>query len=240
MANRLVTGTLVLDDPAAAAAGRLAAAARAGAHVALAGGATPRTAYERAAAMEAVDWSGCTLWFGDERCVAPDDERSNARMVEEALLARLAGDRPAVRRIPAERGPHEAADAYEAQLREAFSAGSPSLDLVLLGLGADGHCASLFPGQTALEERRRLAIGVERPGLAPWVPRVTLSLPAINAASEVVFLVAGADKAEAVARAFAGGRDLGVPASLVAPAGGGPTVLLDAAAAAELPAGARS
>jgi 6-phosphogluconolactonase len=223
---------LVLEDPAAATAERLAASARAGGQIALPGGSTPRAAYERLASIE-LDWSGCTLWFGDERCVPPDDERSNFGMVRAALLERLAGPAPSVKRMLGELGPHEGADAYERELHEALGEGLPELDLVLLGLGPDAHCASLFPGQDTLAERRRAVVGVERPGLAPWVPRVTLTLPAINAAREVVFLVSGEDKAEAVARAFAA-PDPSAPASLVAPASGALTWLLDAAAAARL------
>jgi 6-phosphogluconolactonase len=222
---------LVLDDPAAAVAERIAAVAGAGGHIALTGGSTPRAAYELAAAMD-VDWSGCTLWFGDERCVAPTDELSNYGMVREALLDRLPGPPPAVQRMEGELGPHVAAAAYEQALRE----GPASFDILLLGLGPDAHCASLFPHDPALDERDRLVVGVEEAGMEPFVPRVTLTLPAINAAQEVVFLVAGEEKAPAAARAFGGAPDRGAPASLVAPASGRLTVLLDAAAAARLPA----
>ena len=231
--------TLVVEDPAAVAAERLARAAGEGGQIAFAGGSTPRAAYERLAGME-VEWPACTLWFGDERCVEPDDQRSNFRLVREALLDRLTGPAPQVRRIMGERGPDEAGDAYELELRRAFGEGMPRLDLVLLGLGPDAHCASLFPRQPALEERERLAVGVEQAGLAPWVPRVTLTLPVINAAREVVFLVAGAEKAEAVRRAFAGEPDRDAPASLVAPEPGTLTVLLDAPAAEKLPDRPRS
>jgi 6-phosphogluconolactonase len=229
-----VTDTLVLTDPAAEAAERLAAAANAGGQIVLTGGSIARVAYERLATMN-VDWSACTLWFGDERCVPPGDERSNFGMTREALLDRLAGAPPDVRRIAGERGPAEGANAYERELREAFGEQLPRFDLVLLGLGPDAHCASLFPNQLSLDERERLVVGVERPGLAPWVPRVTLTVPVINAASEVVFLVKGADKAAAVERAFAGRPNRSAPASLVAPASGALTVLLDAAAAEMLP-----
>jgi 6-phosphogluconolactonase len=105
---------------------------------------------------------------------------------------------------------------------------------VLLGLGSDGHCASLFPGQPAVEERHRLAVGVERAGLEPFVPRITLTLPVINAGREVLFLVTGEQKAEAVARAFGTPRDSAVPAARVEPASGRMTVILDAAAASRL------
>ena len=234
-----MTDPLVLDDPAGEAAERLAAAASAGGQIALTGGSTARLAYERLVPAE-VDWSRCTLWFGDERCVPPGDEHSNFGMARDALFDRLPGGVPDVRRIPGELGPEAGAAAYEHELRTAFGVEMPRFDLVLLGLGPDGHCASLFPGDSALEERERLAVGIARAGLAPWVPRVTLTLPVLNAAREVLFLVAGADKAAAVARAFAGGPDPGVPASLVAPGDGTLTVLTDAAAATKLPIRPRS
>lgn len=228
-----MANTLVLEDPAAAAAERLAEVVRAGGQIAVSGGSTPRPAYERLAAME-LDWSSSTLWFSDERCVLPDDPRSNFRLVREALLDRMRAGAPEVRRIRGEQGPHPAAAEYEYELREAFGDRPPALDLVLLGLGPDGHFASLFPGQPALEERERLVVGVERPGHPPLVARVTLTLPAINAAREVVFLVTGEDKAEAVERAFGNRADPGAPATLVAPASGSLTVLLDANAARRL------
>jgi 6-phosphogluconolactonase len=229
-----VTDTLVLKDPAAAAAERLAAAANAGGQIVLTGGSTPRVAYERLSRLN-VDWSACTLWFGDERCVPPDDERSNFRMARDALLERLPGAAPEVRRIEGELGPDEGAATYERELRKAFGDQLPRFDLLLLGLGPDAHCASLFPHQPSLDERERLAVGIERPGLAPWIPRVTLTVPVINAAREVLFLVAGAEKAAAVEQAFAGKPDRGAPASLIAPASGAMTVLLDPAAAGRLP-----
>jgi 6-phosphogluconolactonase len=228
-----MTDTLILDDPATAAAERLVAAASAGAHIALAGGSTPRAAYEKAAAMGA-DWSRATLWFGDDRCVPPDHEHSNFAMVRAALLERLEGEPPTVKRIEGELGPHEGARAYERELRGAFGDGKPALDLVLLGLGPDAHTASLFPGDAALEERDRLALGVETPGMAPLVSRVTLTLPVVNAARGVVFLVSGEDKADAVARAFGGPPGPDAPASLVAPDAGSLILLLDPAAAAKL------
>jgi 6-phosphogluconolactonase len=228
-----VLETLVLEDPAAAAAERLATVVAGGGRVALAGGSTPRTAYEHLAAM-GIDWSRCTLWFGDERCVPPDDWRSNFGMVRAALLDRLSGAGPAVRRIAGELGPHRGADAYERDLRDEFGSTAPALDLVLLGVGSDAHCASLFPGHPALDEHERFAVGIERPSLEPWVPRITLTLPVINAAREVVFLVAGTDKADAVARAFASPPSRFAPASLVAPFSGSLTLLVDRNAAARL------
>jgi 6-phosphogluconolactonase len=223
----------VLDDPAAAAADVLVEAVAGAGQIALAGGSTPRAAYMRAAGAE-IDWSRAVLWFGDERCVPPDHEHSNYRMVRESLLDRILGEPPVVRRIEGELGPREAAERYEAELRSAFGAGLPELDLVLLGLGPDAHTASLFPGAPALDERERLAVGVETPGMAPIVPRATLTLPVLNRARRVVFLVAGEDKAEAVARTFGRAPDPGAPASLVWPESGSLELLVDPAAASTL------
>jgi 6-phosphogluconolactonase len=226
---------LVLDDPAAEAAERLAAAADAGGHLALAGGSTPRRAYEQAAELEA-DWSHATLWFGDERCVPPDNEHSNYGMARRALLSRLGtgADAPEVRRMEGERGPLEGAAAYDEALRDEFGDADPRLDLILLGLGPDMHTASLFPNDPALGVEGRCAVGVETPGMAPLVPRITLTLEAINAGHEVVFLIAGEDKADAVARAFGDAPGPHAPASLVRPHAGNLTLLLDPAAAARL------
>jgi 6-phosphogluconolactonase len=221
----------VLDDAAAAAAERIAAACRSGANVVLTGGSTARAAYERLAAM-GLDLGGVRFWFTDERCVPPEDERSNFGMAREAFLERASGV-DAVHRIECELGPEPAAARYADELRAGFpDAGAwPRMDLVLLGLGPDAHVCSLFPGDAALRERERWVAGVERPGMEPLVPRVTLTLPLVNAAGELVFLVTGADKADAVARAFGGGPDPDVPGSLVRPADGSLTVLLDRAAA---------
>jgi 6-phosphogluconolactonase len=179
-------------------------------------------------------WGRVTVLFGDERCVPPDDKRSNYLMVKTAVLDKLhASAQPFVRRIEGERGPSEAADAYEQELRDA---GPPEFDLVLLGLGPDGHTASLFPGQESLSERVRLAIGVPEAGLEPFVPRVTLTLPALASGRQVVFLVSGASKADAVAAAFGPDArpDPRVPASLLPPLADEVIVLLDEAAAAKL------
>jgi 6-phosphogluconolactonase len=225
--------TRISEDPVGEAASLLAAAAGSGAHIALSGGSTPRAAYERAAGID-TGWEDATLWLGDERCVPPDHEHSNYRMAKEALIDRIEGRPPAVERIEGERGPHQGAEHYESRLREAFGEEVPRLDLALMGLGPDAHTASLFPNDPALGERERLAVGVETPGMAPLVARVTLTLPVVNAAREVVFLVSGEDKAEAVARAFAGPADPSAPASLVRPEEGSLTLLLDPAAASAL------
>jgi 6-phosphogluconolactonase len=223
----------VLDDPGAPAARLLAEAAGGGGQIALTGGSSPRSAYERAAVAD-VEWSRATLWWGDERCVAPDDELSNYALARETLLDAIAGPAPEVHRMRGELGPHEGAAAYEAELHEVFGAGMPEFDLVLLGMGADGHCASLFPGQPTLDEDVRLVVGVERAGVEPEVPRISLTLPVINAARQVVFLVTGEDKADAVARAFEADPGPDTPASLVTPASGRLVALLDRAAASRL------
>lgn len=223
----------ILDDPSREAAELLVRHVAAGGHIALTGGSTPRAAYERAAAS-GVSWEGATLWFGDERCVAPGDERSNYGMARAALLDRISGPAPGVHRIEGELGPDAGAAGYETQLRETFGEGMPALDLILLGLGGDGHCASLFPGKPEVHETARLVVGVPEAGLEPFVPRVSFTLPLINAANEVAFLVTGAGKADAMARAFGAPPDPATPSSLVEPASRSLTVLCDAAAASRL------
>lgn len=218
---------VITEDVAGAAAERVAAVARAGGHIALSGGSTPRKAHERLAGM-GLDWSGVELWFGDDRAVGPDHEHSNYRMAIDSL-----GEVAPYHRIQGELGYAAAADAYEAELEDAFGEGVPSLDLVLLGLGPDAHTASLFPGDDALGERERRVVGVETPGMAPLVSRVTLTLPVLNAGKQVVFLISGEDKAEAVGRAFGDAPGPDAPASLVRPAAG-LTLLLDPPAAARL------
>ena len=231
MADRSRPELVVTDDPAGAAAELLAGAA--GGQVVLAGGSTPRAAYERVAGMD-VDWSSTGFWFGDDRAVAPDHEHSNYRMAREALLDRV--EPGAVHRIKGELGHEAAADDYERELRETLGEGVPQFDLILLGLGPDAHTASLFPGEAALGERERTVVGVETPGMAPLVSRVTMTLPVLNAGRRVVFLVSGEDKADAVARGFSGAPDPAAPSSLVDPDPGSLTVLLDPPAASRLEA----
>jgi 6-phosphogluconolactonase len=222
----------VVEDPAAVVADRLVAVAEAGGQIALAGGSTPQRAYELAAGHDG-DWSGATVWFSDERCVPPDHPDSNFGMADTALLSHLFRP-PRVMRIEGELGPDAAAGAYEALVREHLGA-DPRFDLLLLGLGPDAHTASLFPGKPALEEHERLVAPVPEAGMAPQVPRVTFTLPLINRAREVVFLVAGSDKAQAVARAFGDERDPSAPAGRVDPADGNLFVVLDEPAASALP-----
>ena len=220
----------VEDDPAGAVALELARAAEEGGHIAVSGGSSPRPAYERAAARRP-DWAGVTLWWADERCVPPEDARSNYRLVRETLLDGLSRP-PAVHRVRGELPPEEAAAAYDQEIH------GVRLDLALLGVGPDGHTASLFRGSPALDEKERSAVAGP-PGLEPLVPRVTLTVPMLSAARLVLFLVVGEEKAEAAARAFGGEPDPATPASLVRSAEGRTVAVLDAAAASRL-AGAAS
>jgi 6-phosphogluconolactonase len=222
----------VVDDPAAEVADLLVDVTAAGGHVALSGGSTPRRAYELAARTDA-DLSAATLWLGDERVVPLDDERCNLRMVRSSWTDRLPEERrPRLMPVDTALGHDAAAAAYESLLRETIG-NHPRLDLALMGLGPDGHTASLFPGKPAVQETRRLAVGVPEAGMEPQVPRVTLTLRLFNTAREVVFLVAGADKAAAVRRAFATPPDETAPAALVRPGAGTLVLVLDPPAAAE-------
>jgi len=227
----------VLEDPARACAAMLLSAVLHGGDVVLTGGSTPRQTYEelaRAIIEVGGDLGSTTLWFSDDRCVPPGDELSNYRLVKQSLLDPLAGrSAPTVNRIHGELGPEKGADAYERDLREA---GEPEFDLLLLGLGPDGHCASLFPDQPALAERARLVIGVPEAGLEPFVPRVSLTFSALAMAKQTVFLVTGEDKAEAVAAAFGPGAspDPHFPTSMLVPLADDLKVLLDPAAAQRL------
>src|SRR4051812_2596497 len=222
----------VEENPAAVVADMLAEVASAGGQIVLTGGSTPKLAYETAARAGA-DWSRAAVWFTDERCVGPEDGLSNFRMANDALLGRLDKSvRPAVHRMQGEVGPDAGAASYEASVREHLGP-EPRWDFMLLGLGPDSHCASLFPGKPAVEERRRLVVGVELAGMDPQVPRISLTLPALNGARRVVFLVTGKDKAQAVRRAFEEG-DPQSPSAQVRPSAGELLVLLDPAAAKEL------
>jgi 6-phosphogluconolactonase len=221
----------VLDDPAEAVADLLVEAAEAGGHVVLTGGSSPGRAYELAAARDA-SWRDATVWFGDERCVPPEHEWSNFGMAEAALLARLSAP-PAVVRMEGELGPDAGAGAYEAAVRERLG-GEPRWDLLLLGLGPDAHTASLFPSKPEKDVADRLVVGVPEAGMEPQVPRISMTLPCLNAARHVVFLVTGGSKADAVRRAFGAEPDPASPAAHVRPAAGELTVLLDSPAAEAL------
>jgi 6-phosphogluconolactonase len=204
-----------------------AQAARGAAHVSLAGGNTPRQAYELLGPLVA-DASRVHWWFGDERCVAADDPESNFRMVAESLL--LGMTEPGhVHRIAGELPPEEAAELYADELLRAVPPnpdGIPQLDVALLGLGEDGHMASLFPGDPALDAHDRLAVPVV--AVKPPPNRITLTLPVFEVARAVVILATGTGKKDAVARVLAG-PDRATPASLLA--GESLTLVVDQAAA---------
>jgi 6-phosphogluconolactonase len=236
-----VTRVTTVADPESAAARAAREIARAlqdalerrgTAHLALAGGSTPRRAYELLAEL-LPDWSAVELWYGDERCVEPEDPESNHRLVVESLLERIAGAPPREHRMRGELGAEAAARDYEAELRARVAATEPpraplaptgtpqsspmlpALDLALLGIGEDGHTASLFPGHPeVLDESGALCLPVHD---APKPPpdRVTLSLPVLRAARRCLLLVTGAAKAGALAAVLAG-PDPRVPASLLA------------------------
>jgi 6-phosphogluconolactonase len=214
-----------------------AVAARGRFTIALTGGTTPRGLYallaEDPVLRGAILWEQVDVFFGDERCVPPDHSESNFGMANAALLARVPLPRGNVHRMEGEREPAEAATRYEAALRERFRDGLPRFDLLLLGLGADGHVASLFPGTAALAERDRLVVANRVPRLDAW--RITLTLPVLNAAAEVLFLVAGEQKSWAVCAAFEPHADEeDIPARLVQPASGELRWIVDRAAAARL------
>jgi 6-phosphogluconolactonase len=217
----------VVDDAeraSEAAAQLIAEAVDAGDHVVLSGGSSPRPAYERVAVLRP-DWSGVELWLADERSVPPDDGRSNYRMIRESLLDGLSRPPRDVHRIRGEVAPEEAAGEYDTALE------GVTLTLVLLGIGPDGHTASLFPNAPTLDEVERRAVPAEA-GLEPFVPRVTMTRPVLAAAQTAVYLVTGESKAEAVERAFAWPPSPATPASLVR--GQRTLAILDRAAAARL------
>ncbi len=220
---------IVLEDAQAAARRTgelLAEAARAGGHIALSGGKSPEFAHATAAKLQP-DWSRVELWWGDERSVPPEDERSNYRMAKRTLLDNLDVQPAAVHRIRGEIDPTEAAAEYDAALA------GVRLQLNLLGVGPDGHTASLFPNAPGLHERERLAIAAE-PGLDPFVTRVTMTPPMLTNAGIVLFLVTGEAKADAVKRAFEEPESDATPASRIRARDGRTLAVLDRAAASLL------
>ncbi|HXI02007.1 MAG TPA: 6-phosphogluconolactonase, partial [Candidatus Saccharimonadales bacterium] len=205
--------------------------------VALAGGSTPRRLYTllaEAAAGQAPAWGRIHIFWGDERHVPPDHAQSNYRMVRETLLDRISIPEGNVHRVLAETADAEAAARdYEREIRRFFGCGEegiPSIDLVLLGLGTDGHTASLFPGSPLLDESRRLVAAA--PASVPGPDRISMTLPLINRAASIVFLVSGASKADAVRRVLATDGDADpLPARRVAPRDGRLLWLVDEEAA---------
>ena len=219
-------GIHVVENPARLAAGWLIHTASEPGHIALSGGSASR-AYELAAELLPEWRRDVHLWFGDDRAVAPGDERSNYRLVQQTLLDRLVA-LPTVHRIHGELGAPDAAELYDRELD------GVTLDLALNGIGPDGHTASLFPGAEALEERERRAVAAE-PGLEPFVERVTLTPPVFGATRLLVYLVTGDSKASAVRKAFAEEPSAETPASLIR--GVETIAILDEAAASQLPQG---
>jgi 6-phosphogluconolactonase len=201
--------------------------------VVLAGGSTPKATYEILARdyADRIDWSNVHFFFGDERSVPPDHEDSNYRMAREALLDHVPAG--SVHRMQGELPPDEAAEAYEQELRDFFGSEElPRFDLILLGTGGDGHTASLFPETAALEVHDRWVVA--NPALKLETTRITLTVPVINAARAVYFLVAGEGKAGPVAEILEGTPDpRQYPATLIQPQGG-PKWMLDRPAASEL------
>jgi 6-phosphogluconolactonase len=195
------------EEAAEAVAQLIAEAAGGGGHIGVSGGSGPRPAYERAGILRP-DWSRVELWWIDERCVPPADGRSNYRVVRESLLDGLARAPAEVHRIRGELEPEEAAAEYDEALD------GVTLALAVMGVGPDGHTASLFPNAPALDETERRAVAAEA-GMEPFVPRVTMTRPALAAALTMVFLVTGAGKAEAIRRAFAEEPSPETPAGLV-------------------------
>jgi 6-phosphogluconolactonase len=202
----------------------------------LSGGSTPAATYEMLGSKFhfSIDWKEVQFFWGDERCVPPEDAASNYAMTLRTLLSKLTLKPSQVHRIHGENSPDEAAHAYEDELRDHFGLGAgefPRFDLMLLGLGDNSHTASLFPGSAAIHESERLALAVDVDDPTQR-HRVTLTPPVINNSARVMFLAAGAGKAQAVWNIFKGPRDVDkFPAQVVAPDDGEVIWLLDKAAA---------
>ena len=218
------------------------AAARGRARIAISGGGTPKSAFELLADpaqpfRAAMPWDKLDLFWVDERCVPPGDPDSNYRMTREALLDRVPLPPSAVHRMEGELAPDVAASRYETELRASFrlqGAASPRFDLIALGMGPDGHTASLFPHTAALREVTRLAVANHVQNKDAW--RVTLTWPVINNGASVFFLIAGTDKAKVLSEVLTGPHDPErLPSQLIWPASGILTLILDQQAAALLP-----
>ncbi len=204
----------------------------------LAGGSTPQATYELLASRfhHSIDWSEVQFFWGDERCVPPDNAASNFGMADRAMLSKLGLQPRQIHRMQGEMDPAAGAQAYEAEMREVFGLAPgaiPAFNLTLLGLGENAHVASLFPHHPALQENERLAIAVEVD--APQRYRITLTAPVLNNSERIIFLVAGESKADAVKNTLEGPRDSDqFPAQLIAPTHGEVLWLLDKAAAKKL------
>jgi len=219
-----------------------AVAARGQARVAISGGSTPQATFKLLADpagpfAATVPWDKLLLFWVDERCVAPDDAESNYGVARDLLLSKVPIPAENVFRMEGELDPEEAASRYESVLRNTLKlegAETPAFDLLVLGMGPDGHTASLFPHTQALHEMGRLVVANHVPQKDTW--RVTLTWPVINHAAEVVFELEGAGKADLLAEVLTGPRDPErLPSQLIRPANGKLLFLLDDAAAAKLP-----
>jgi 6-phosphogluconolactonase len=212
-----------------------AIAARGSAAVALAGGSTPRAMNAKLAARprrDRLDWTRVRFFFGDERCVPPDHPDSNYRMTRETLFAPLGIADAQIARIHGEDEPHAAAAAYNATLEAALGA-PPIFDVVYLGMGPDGHTASLFPGTIAAIDQSRYAVANYVPKFATY--RITLTPRVLNAARHVTITAGGAEKADSLAAVLKGPREPDrYPAQLIAPVDGEVDWFVDAAAASRL------
>ena len=252
MPSKLRINYYVVDDAAALA--RRAAqhftemigetvAARGRARIAVSGGSTPKTTFGLLANPAEpwrgqLPWDKLELYFVDERCVPPDHPDSNFRMTRESLLDHVPLSPAQIHRMEGELNPEEAAARYESELRNSFrleGAESPRFDLVELGMGPDGHTASLFPHSAAIHEMGRLVTANHVANKDAW--RITLTWPVINHAASVFFLIGGAEKAEVLKEVLLGNRDPErLPSQLIRPASGILTLILDKAAASLLPA----
>ena len=207
--------------------------------IALSGGSTPKSLYLLLGSgdyMRAIDWRRVHLFWADERCVPPDHEQSNFKLASDTFISRVPIPSENVHRIKGEKPAGQAAREYEDALRQFFGESViPAFDLILLGMGEDGHTASLFPGSPELAEEQRLAVAAV-PGQPPEIDRVTLTLPVLNNARRIVFLVSGSAKARVLQEILTGsGTKRNYPAGLVETANGTLTWLVDKAAAARLP-----
>ena len=217
--------------------------ARGVARLAVSGGSTPKAMFALLADQSApyfarVPWDELHLYWVDERCVPPTDADSNYRMADEAMLSKVPLPPTQINRMEGELDPAIAASRYEAQLRREFrleGAETPAFDLVLLGMGDDGHTASLFPHTEALHELGRLVVANHVPQKQTW--RITLTWPVINRARKVAFLIEGATKTDVLHDVLLGAYDPeAMPSQLIRPASGELMFLLDAVVAAKLPA----
>ena len=217
-----------------------AVASRGAARVAISGGSTPETLFVLLAAEYAgkIAWEKLQIFWVDERCVPPDHPESNYGMTRAALLSKVPIPAANVHRMEGELDPEEAASRYESEIRNTFKlegAETPTFDLILLGLGPDGHTASLFPHTEGLHEMARICIANHVPQKDTW--RLTLTWPVIIQGRQVAFLMEGEEKAEIIQMVFTGRYDPETyPAQLIRPAGGQLLLLLDAPAATKLPA----